>query len=156
MTELWKLLESDVERAIGGKITPGSGNGPKHKGDVKNESFLVECKQRTSEGGTDYLTLELDWLIKINNEATDINREPILVLEFGRQKKLWVFRLKFWRMLRSKIKITGRIFKNLETKSLRIRNDNESELSVVHFKNQVPWIIISTDDAIDLLDDYSR
>lgn len=36
--------EAEVAEALGGRVNPGSGNGWRHKNDVRTSEFSVECK----------------------------------------------------------------------------------------------------------------
>ncbi len=63
---------------VGGKATIGSGNKEGSKGDVVLGDFLMENK--TSSGKS--LKLDLDWLLKIYQEALETGKTPALSFQF--------------------------------------------------------------------------
>lgn len=80
----WRQLEADAARAIGGNITPGSGN-QGVKGDCVSSQFRVECKSYWSwdPGLGYYVPLQLIWLETIWTYARKEDQLPVLVLEWG-------------------------------------------------------------------------
>lgn len=74
----WQFHEKHVAKVFKGKVTPGSGNKPMHKGDVKSDSFMVECKMTKNES----MSLKLEWLTKISEEATCRDRIPAMHIRF--------------------------------------------------------------------------
>ena len=63
---------------LGGKLRRGSGNKEGEKGDVLVGDFLIENK--TTLGNS--IRLELDWLLKIYQEALETSRIPALAFQF--------------------------------------------------------------------------
>ena len=63
---------------LGGKLRRGSGNKEGEKGDVLVGNFLIENK--TTLGNS--IRLELDWLLKIYQEALETSRIPALSFQF--------------------------------------------------------------------------
>ena len=55
-----------------GRATIGSGGAGRGKGDVYYEEFLAECKSTVK----DSLSVKLDWLAKITQEALDVGKYP--------------------------------------------------------------------------------
>lgn len=74
----WQKHERDVAELVDGRLTPGSGNKPMHKGDVKNDMFMIECKSSKHRS----LSIKLEWLEKISEEALCRNRFPMVQLRF--------------------------------------------------------------------------
>ncbi len=79
----WKALEVATARAIGGKITPGSGS-KFIKGDAQGKKLLAECKYRWAyrDGGFVF-PLQLSWLEGISYQAEQGHRIPVLGIEYG-------------------------------------------------------------------------
>ena len=78
--EIGKRGERNLQRRVGGLFTSGSGN-KQMKGDLRhgpNLERMVEKKSTLSKS----MKLELDWLEKLEKEAFDAGKEPVLVLEF--------------------------------------------------------------------------
>jgi len=75
-----RLAEGRAAKRLGGKLTPASGALEGSKGDFLTSNFLVENK--ATEKGS--LKLELDWLLKIAQEARERNLEPALAVQFVR------------------------------------------------------------------------
>jgi len=73
----WKKQERRVAKKVGGKVQPGSGSKDFAKGDIKEESFLVECKFTEKQS----IRVELKWLKKISREAMAEGKIPALSVE---------------------------------------------------------------------------
>lgn len=71
----WEIFEEDVAHYLDGKRQDGSGNSPIafKKGDVKNDTYLVECKFTTKPA----YTLKAKTWEKIVEEATNSFRIPL-------------------------------------------------------------------------------
>jgi len=74
----WERFEHRLARKIGGKRTPGSGNG-NQKGDIKSSKLLIEAKETSK----DYLVIDTAWFINLSKEAEKRKVAPILAIEFG-------------------------------------------------------------------------
>lgn len=74
-----KLQEKRVAKDYNGTVTPGSGNGWKHKADVHSSEFLIECKTTTKQS---YI-LKLADLKKLYYQAVIENKIPVFEIEFG-------------------------------------------------------------------------
>lgn len=70
--------ERRVAKAVGGRLTPGSGAFTGHKGDFRKGRTLAECKSTVQMSAT----LKLDWLNKITQEAVQKGCDPALFLSF--------------------------------------------------------------------------
>lgn len=75
--------EKQVAKVIGGKQTANSGATAFHKGDVITDQWLVECKTSTSPKKS--FSIKEEWLLKNEEEAFAMNREPVLCFEFNNQ-----------------------------------------------------------------------
>lgn len=69
--------ERRLAKEVGGTVVPGSGAG-RVKGDVKVGNFLFEAKSTVKRS----ISLKLDWLRKITQEARLTDREPALSVRF--------------------------------------------------------------------------
>lgn len=70
---LGKALEKKVASLGGGKVQPLSGILPDYPNDVDLGKTLVECKVRSTTlnaTGEKYITINLDWLHKVEQNAT--------------------------------------------------------------------------------------
>lgn len=76
----WKIAEIKTAKKIGGNLQPGSGNQMYKKGDIIKDMFLLDSK---STDGKSTL-INLDWLIKIENEARGMNKYPAIVIVFNK------------------------------------------------------------------------
>jgi len=85
----WERAEAKIARGIGGKRSPGSGNGS-IEGDVKNKILCVECKETSKE----FMVLHINWFVKIVDESTRNNRIPVLAVEFGNGTQIYFIREK--------------------------------------------------------------
>ena len=72
--------EERLAEDVGGRRQRGSGRAERHKGDVKEKSFLIEAK------GTKHNSMRITakWLAKITKEAYEIGRYPALEFELYR------------------------------------------------------------------------
>jgi len=79
-----KRQEDRVARKMGGRTQKGSGSVMFHKGDVKTQELLLECK-RTDKAS---MSVKKEWLEKIAKEAVTYDRVPALSIEFDGMAKL--------------------------------------------------------------------
>lgn len=70
--------EKRFAKRVKGNQTPGSGVKDGAKGDVELPTFLVENKTTTSQS----ISLKMDWLLKIYQEALETDRYPALSFQF--------------------------------------------------------------------------
>lgn len=75
----YKAQEKRVARKTGGRRQPMSGALPCFKGDVSLDSFLIDAKQTIHKT----MSVQSDWLRKINREASDCGKYPALSLEWA-------------------------------------------------------------------------
>ena len=66
--------EKKVAKKVGGKQVANSGATAFHKGDVRTNQFLIECKTSTKEVKS--VRIQKDWLDKIDEEAFAIYVAP--------------------------------------------------------------------------------
>jgi len=97
-TKDWRDSEKKTARNFGGRVQPGSGASMYAKGDVKEHSdaahaldaFLLECKSTQGES----ISIRLEYLSKITEEAIGAGLQPALVVEFigagGLTERRWV------------------------------------------------------------------
>lgn len=71
--------ERKTAAAHGGRLTPRSGAGWVHKGDVSTEDEVIECKAT----GKTQITLKASWLEKVFNEAVRKLKRPVLEIELN-------------------------------------------------------------------------
>lgn len=71
--------EKSIGKRMGAKTTPNSGAPWHSKGDLKNDTQLIEVKSTDKN----QMTVHKEWLEKIRTEAIKIGREPIIVIDFG-------------------------------------------------------------------------
>lgn len=71
--------EDRVAAEVGGHRVPGSGAFKSQRGDVNATDFLMEAKRTDGK----VLTVRMDWLAKIREEAAAVQKLPALTLEFG-------------------------------------------------------------------------
>lgn len=72
----WERVEKIVANLIGGKRTPGSGNG--HiKGDIVRDDIMIECKTTIN----DKIQLQRDWFEELEKYIS--KKEVFLVAQFG-------------------------------------------------------------------------
>lgn len=70
--------EEKAAELVGGKRHAGSGSQKFRKSDASSSEYQVECKQTEKES----LSLKLEWLEKIAQEAEGRGREPLLHVRF--------------------------------------------------------------------------
>lgn len=86
-TTSFKRHERGVRKALGGVETVGSGN-KGMKGDVwagdrdAGQRLMVECKATEKRS----ISVKLDWLEKLVQEAHEAGREPVLAIRFEAMK----------------------------------------------------------------------
>lgn len=73
-----KKQEGRVAEKLGGKRQKGSGSVPLNKGDVRSEHLLTECKRTDKKS----ISIKIDYLEKITNEAISYGCTPSLAIEF--------------------------------------------------------------------------
>lgn len=74
--------ERKVAKAVGGKQTANSGATAFSKGDVRTESFLLECKTCTEPRKS--FTLKQEWFDKNKEEAFAMHKDySAVVFDFG-------------------------------------------------------------------------
>lgn len=74
-----KVQEKRLAKRLGGNRQKGSGALRHHKGDVKTQELLMECKRTDKES----MSIKKEWLAKITREALVSNKVPALAIEFG-------------------------------------------------------------------------
>jgi len=72
--------EDRLSKTLGGRSRPASGAMDGAKGDIGVGQFLIEAKSTTSLS----MSLKLDWLVKIAQEARAEHKEPALTVSFVR------------------------------------------------------------------------
>lgn len=74
--------ENKVAKACGGSVTKNSGATPFQKGDILQDSCLIECKTQTKNKET--FTLHKEWLIKNEREALFMGKPySAVAFDFG-------------------------------------------------------------------------
>lgn len=73
-----RKAEKKAGKRLGARVIPGSGTIPSLKGDLSTKSFLIESKATTKKS----LSVKLDWLRKIDQEALEEGRDPALLVQF--------------------------------------------------------------------------
>lgn len=76
-----KQQEKKVAKAVCGKRTANSGATAFQKGDVITSDWLIECKTKTKD--TSSFTIKEDWLLKNEEEAFAMGKDPALCFDFG-------------------------------------------------------------------------
>lgn len=80
------VQEKAVAKAVGGKKVANSGATPFLKGDVSTQSWLLECKTKTSP--SESIRIKREWLEKSEEEAFAMNKEhTALAFNFGDLKE---------------------------------------------------------------------
>jgi len=72
-----RKAERQAARRLGGKLSPGSGNGGV-KGDYTVDQFKIENKATIHES----LSIKRDWLLKIKQESKEIGKVPALAIQY--------------------------------------------------------------------------
>jgi hypothetical protein len=70
--------EHEAASLVGGVRHGGSGSSSYRKSDASSDDYQVECKQTAKKS----ISLKLEWLQKITQEALSRGREPMLHLRF--------------------------------------------------------------------------
>ena len=83
----WKQHEKDIEKRTGDRRVPGSGNQPgrpmDNTGKRGREAKAFRSKEQiTGAGGT----IQGSWLVKLVQQAMDMNLRPVMELRFERAK----------------------------------------------------------------------
>ena len=105
----WKKLEYKVAEILNGRRIPSSGRAKGFKGDVESDEFLAECKQgqiipskiknmKNLVLKEDFILLSAEdlsskvvfWWTKIEKEARDIGKLPLLVMRPKNQKIVFI------------------------------------------------------------------
>lgn len=73
--------EIDVANMLNGTRSPSSGASVREKGDVYTDNHVIECKLKGSPGKPAQSTI-VKQMEKINNEALEIGKWPMLALRF--------------------------------------------------------------------------
>lgn len=84
-----KAMERRIAKALGGRRIPLSGSLSFMPGDVITDKFLVECKLRGSSGKK-HISIEKDWLKKIEREAQALTKVPLLIFKYKNDKSDYV------------------------------------------------------------------
>lgn len=81
--------EAMIAKELGGHKIGGSGAAPCAPGDVRTDTWLIECKTHTTPDHSIYFDLEV-WQ-KISKEAMGTHRKPVLIVDDGSQtlEKTW-------------------------------------------------------------------
>ena len=84
-----KRQENKVAKAVGGKRTANSGATTFSKGDVRTNSFLIECKTCTDARKS--FTLKKEWFDKNKEEAFAMNKDySAVAFDFGDGENYYV------------------------------------------------------------------
>lgn len=74
--------EKRVAKKLGGKVNANSGATAFVKGDVRTDSFLIECKTATKEVKS--VSIKKEWLTKLKEEKFAMGKEQMaLGFDFG-------------------------------------------------------------------------
>lgn len=73
-----KLYEGKVSKSMGARLRPASGAIAQFKGDMTLNQYLIESKSTTSAS----LSVKLEWLVKISEEAQCLGKVPALLMAF--------------------------------------------------------------------------
>lgn len=76
-----RVAEKNTAKRLGGKLQPGSGNMDGAKGDVVIDAktpLLLENKATAN----DSISIKLDWLLKVYQEALETGKTPALAIQF--------------------------------------------------------------------------
>jgi hypothetical protein len=71
--------ERVIGKRMGAKPTPNSGARWHSKGDLSNETQLIEVKSTAQES----MVVHSAWIEKIRQEAIKVGKEPVIILDFG-------------------------------------------------------------------------
>lgn len=86
--------EKRTSRELKGRLIPGSGATWHSKGDVKNETYLVECK--VVRKLTSSYRLRLEDLAKLKVQAVQARRLPVMEVSFGEGRAALRFAIIPW------------------------------------------------------------
>lgn len=75
--QIGKRGEKATSKQLDGRLVSGSGCG-RMKGDIEHGSQLIEHKSTKARS----MKLDKEWLEKIEKQAFQVGKEPVLVLEF--------------------------------------------------------------------------
>lgn len=74
--------EKRVAKKLGGRVNANSGATAFNKGDVRTDSFLIECKTATKEVKS--VSIKKEWLTKLKEEKFAMGKEQMaLGFDFG-------------------------------------------------------------------------
>lgn len=74
--------EKRVAKKLGGRVNANSGATAFSKGDVRTDSFLIECKTATKEVKS--VSIKKEWLTKLKEEKFAMGKEQMaLGFDFG-------------------------------------------------------------------------
>ena len=88
------LQEKKGATAYGGRITPRSGAGWVHKGDVQTADEVIEMKAT----GKTQITIKASWLRKVFLEATGRLKRPVLEFQLGGEQYVTLRRSDYLRL----------------------------------------------------------
>lgn len=90
--------EKQVAKAIGGKQTANSGATAFSKGDVRTDSFLLECK--TCVKPQKSFTVQKEWFIKNKEEAFAMGKSySAVVFDFGDGEQHYIINERLFKTL---------------------------------------------------------
>lgn len=98
------IQEKKVAKAVGGRKTANSGATAFQKGDVITDSFLIECKTKTSDCKS--FTVQESWLLKNEEEAFATGKNnSALCFDFGpsANKRYYVISERLFNILKNYI-----------------------------------------------------
>jgi len=88
------VTEKRLAKEHGGKLTPASGALDGAKGDWTLDHEAYKFRVEGKATGKESMSLKLEWLCKIRNEARETNRVPALTISFvdsmGVPREEWV------------------------------------------------------------------
>lgn len=90
--EAGRNSEKRVAVHVGARLTPASGAVQGHKSDMYTPEYRIEAKSTQNAS----MSLKLEWLVKITEEALNTNKVPVLTVSFtdsvGRPRRFgdWV------------------------------------------------------------------
>ena len=70
--------EKRLAKEFGGRTTAASGAG-RNKGDIDIKRFKIEVKRTDKQS----LAIKKEWLVKIDEEAYGVGKDPALIIEIG-------------------------------------------------------------------------
>lgn len=76
-----KQQEKKVAKATHGRRQANSGATAFQKGDIITSDWLIECKTKTKDCSS--FTIKEDWLLKNEEEAFAMGKDPALCFDFG-------------------------------------------------------------------------